>query len=178
MCVAVSTLCVLPSVVCCSQARLHEAEEEARRQGAELEQMGRDLEGARQRAREAESLAQRLQPLVQQRDREIQVSRPRPVWGGRPISRLEGKQISAFYVVPSFFNQRTYNCTRWLLNKIAYSVNTFEVLCCLVWQELREQLADAEEGANDDIAGRDREIRVSPDSLHNTLHREPFLIHM
>lgn len=56
---------------------MHDTEDRLRQQGAELEEKDRQLEGVRRKAREAEAHVNRLQPLVQQREREIEVRRVR-----------------------------------------------------------------------------------------------------
>ena len=56
------------------QAKLRDAENRLHQREAELEDQGRQLKAAQQQAHEAEVLAQRLQPMIQQRDKEIHVS--------------------------------------------------------------------------------------------------------
>ena len=55
------------------QARLRGAEDRLREKEAELGECGRQRDAERQRARELEEQIRRLQPLIQDRDREIQV---------------------------------------------------------------------------------------------------------
>lgn len=56
------------------KAKLRDAEERLHQREAELEEQGKQLKAAQEQAHEAEALAQRLQPMVQQRDKEIHVS--------------------------------------------------------------------------------------------------------
>lgn len=52
---------------------MREAAEKLREKVAELDELGRERDAERQRARELEAQVRRLQPLIQERDREIQV---------------------------------------------------------------------------------------------------------
>lgn len=56
------------------QARLREADDKLRDKEAELNECGRERDAERQRARELEAQVRRLQPLIQEREREIEVS--------------------------------------------------------------------------------------------------------
>ena len=55
------------------QARLRDADEKLRGKEAELDECRRERDAEGQRAREMEGQVRRLQPLIQERDREIQV---------------------------------------------------------------------------------------------------------
>ena len=44
-----------------------------REKEAELDEQAKELEGARQQAKETEAVVQRLQPMIQERDKEIEV---------------------------------------------------------------------------------------------------------
>lgn len=56
------------------QAKIRDAEDRLRDKDRELEEMAGERDAERQRARELENQIRRLQPLIQDRDREIQVS--------------------------------------------------------------------------------------------------------
>lgn len=55
------------------QARLRDADERLREKEAELGACGRERDAERQRARELEAQVRRLQPIIEEREREIQV---------------------------------------------------------------------------------------------------------
>ncbi len=57
------------------QAKLREAKEKYRRKEAECEDCARERDAEAQRARELEAQVRRLRPLIQDREREIQVSK-------------------------------------------------------------------------------------------------------
>lgn len=57
------------------QAKLREAEERLREKEAELGDCARERDAERQRAREMEAQVRKLQPIIQDREREIQVGK-------------------------------------------------------------------------------------------------------
>ena len=52
---------------------MREADDRLREKEAELDQCGRERDAERQRARELEGQIRRLQPIIQEKEREIQV---------------------------------------------------------------------------------------------------------
>lgn len=73
---------VEPYIVSFSQSQLRDADGALRQSGKQLEEQGRQLEEAQRGRREAEATVQHLQPLLQQREAEIQVSVGGCVWRG------------------------------------------------------------------------------------------------
>lgn len=63
-----------PYIVSFSQSQLRDADGALRQSGKQLEEQGRQLEEVQRGRREAEATVQHLQPLLQQREAEIQVS--------------------------------------------------------------------------------------------------------